>query len=530
MARQELRIGDVAVFGALWNRDLEWRILTVDRGRALIAARASVAVKPYSRDGVPASWTDCSLRRWLNRVFLSMAFSEEERKKILPVILPEGDRQVLISGGAARDRVFILSREETERYIPVPEDRLLLYHGPIADPCASVTGLMTVSRWWVRGKTEELAGKSCAAFCDADGTFRGYLEAGRPSAAVRPAMWVRLDALRPEDLSACDHLNIRLKECDPGTVTGFVFGCEEQKTVIARYVDYDARSEFALINRGGDEGAGLEPEVVRISADGIVGAAARRKARTLMSLLGKNTLGEAAEILERKRDESRVRAWMSQKAWAPSGEGGGSAPEEGSVIPFGRRRMVVAGKRKPLRWIVLVHSGSKALLIAEKGLRCDTFMHEEDFDRGCDWEDSRIREWLNGEFYLIGFSREEKRMIVRCATETGDEPGHLDGKSAVYDRVFLLSDAEASVFFPSDAARRISGTPDSVSIFSFRHDREKGDWWWLRSAADSPANICCVDPDGAVDRKGCWVHSTVCAVRPAILVDFSKAAKKDPDA
>ena len=74
MTRQELRTGGVAVFGSLWNRDVEWKILTVDRGRALIAARASVIVKPYSRDGAPASWTDCSLRRWLNRVFLSMAF------------------------------------------------------------------------------------------------------------------------------------------------------------------------------------------------------------------------------------------------------------------------------------------------------------------------------------------------------------------------------------------------------------------------------------------------------------------------
>ena len=40
----------------------------------------------------------------------------------------------------------------------------------------------------------------------------------------------------------------------------------------------------------------------------------------------------------------------------------------------------------------------------------------------------------------------------------------------MYDKVFLLSDAEANLFFSSDAVRIISGTPNDVPSILGDHD------------------------------------------------------------
>ncbi len=145
----------------------------------------------------------------------------------------------------------------------------------------------------------------------------------------------------------------------------------------------------------------------------------------------------------------------------------------------------------------------------------------EDDSEAWEWEHSEIRRWLNTEFYKKCFSNEEKKKIQKCMTDCGDILGRANESGAVYDHVFLLNDAEANLFFKSDAARKITGTPDDVSILRFERDEDAGDWWWLRSPGDTFEYACCVNPDGGIDRHGAWVHSTVCAIRPVILIDLS---------
>lgn len=510
MKSNTFQAGDMVYFGALMDRAIKWRVLSVDGGDALVTTCHAVSAQPYNRVDGPVDWENCYLRRWLNETFLQSAFSDREREKIRSVTHADKDAQISFSEERTADRVFVLSEEEARRYFADPEDRTLLFHGQAPDVWSVSRGLRQTCCWWLRGRSVEINGKNGAAYCDYGGGCDGWQRVDSAHIGVRPALWVDQQALRPA--REIGNLNIRLKQDAADSITLFRYGREEKREVYARFVDYETQGEYVLYHEGGYD---PYPRVARIEADEAVGSVMEKKAEELIALLCEMPRGRAAELLQRRMDEERVKNWMNQVAWAPTGREEWADVEEGDVIRLGRTE----GKngREPLNWILLLRSGSKALLVAEKGLRCDAFMGDDD-EWNCRWEKSKIREWLNGPFYKKSFSEKEKYMIQRCMTDTGDILGRVQEEGMAYDWVFLLSDAEAATLFPSDEARKLSGTPDDVSLI--RDENATGDWWWLRSPGDRGDRIACVDPDGRVDREGCEGYCVVCAVRPAILVDL----------
>ncbi len=514
MKKNTFHVGDIVTFGKIDEKEIEWKIVTIDGEDALIASYYGVSLHAFHCEPSPVAWEACSLRHWLNNDFLQSAFSNKDQEKIHSVMLADEKTELSFTDDQAADKVFILSESETERYFRKQSDRVLLYNDRLSGTWSFSNGLMTTCRWWMRGKTQEINGRYCAPVCDHDGSFGGYQIASSQRMAVRPAMWVDLSALRPTELPDIDHLSIRLKKGELGTLTFFSGGLEDQRNVLARFVDYETQEEYVMFY----EPYYLDPRVAKISIDSYVGNAIRDKAKVLCSLLRRNTYDDAADQLQRKMDENRVRSWMHQLAWSSS-SGEYDEKEEGSIINFGKTSPEKGKKRKAIPWIVLKRSGSKALLITEKGLKSSTFMEND--SEAWEWEHSEIRRWLNTEFYKKCFSNEEKKKIQKCMTDCGDILGRANESGAVYDHVFLLNDAEANLFFKSDAARKITGTPDDVSILRFERDEDAGDWWWLRSPGDTFEYACCVNPDGGIDRHGAWVHSTVCAIRPVILIDLS---------
>jgi len=516
---QSFHAGDIVAFGQSDGADIKWRILAVDGKEALITACCGVGLHAYHDDPSPALWRDCSLRKWLNTDFVSTVFSPGEREKICPVILPDeaddDDDLSLTDENGAADKIFILSEAEAQRYFAGPSDRMLPYSQSVSGTWSFGSGLMRTCRWWLRGKTEGFNGRSCAPVCDHDGTFGGYQTASSPRMAVRPALWVDTSALRPAALPDIGSLGARLKTGEAGTLTCFTGGHEDQRDVLARFVDYETREEYVIYRPAWSDG---EPEVARMVPDPDVGGTVRQKAGAITQFLSRYPYDTAAEMLQKKLDEARVRAWTNQMAWSPT-PGECMDVKEGGTVRFGAISPGRGKKRRPLEWLALRRIGSKALLIAKEGLKCDTFMEDGSEEQA--WEHSQIRAWLNGAFYRDCFTREEKRRIQHCMTECGDLLGRVNEKGMVFDHVFLLSDAEASLFFDSDAARVIRGTPNDVPCLLEQSDEDSPDWWWLRSPGRTNDCVCCVDPDGRVDRRGAWVHSTVCAIRPAILIDLS---------
>lgn len=97
---------------------IEWLVLKNDGKTALLVSKFGLDCKQYGRD---ADWRDCSLREWLNNVFLYCAFNSDELRRIK-------NSHIFTSGGSyycrgnekngyTSDKVFCLSTEEVVKYL-----------------------------------------------------------------------------------------------------------------------------------------------------------------------------------------------------------------------------------------------------------------------------------------------------------------------------------------------------------------------------------------------------------------------------
>ena len=67
--------------GTDWTQ-VEWLVLEVQNGKALLLSSLGLDVKPYHAVEENVTWETCSLREWLNNEFLNTAFSPEEQVRI----------------------------------------------------------------------------------------------------------------------------------------------------------------------------------------------------------------------------------------------------------------------------------------------------------------------------------------------------------------------------------------------------------------------------------------------------------------
>ena len=128
--KKEIKIGDIILFGK-YEQDrnitngseaIEWFVLDIQDGKCLLLSKYGLDNKPYNQganDYKPenVTWEECSLRQWLNKVFLQEAFSSEEQSYIQTVVVEnddlQGNKEWETSGGNnTEDQVFLLSHHE----------------------------------------------------------------------------------------------------------------------------------------------------------------------------------------------------------------------------------------------------------------------------------------------------------------------------------------------------------------------------------------------------------------------------------
>lgn len=125
-----LSVGDEVEFGRFLQNDdfvmkpLRWRVLAVEEGKALLITVDSILSLSdnLKQKGV---WADSMVRKMLNEGFLCSAFTEKEREQIRVSSLntPDNKSCKTTGGPDTEDRVFVLSMEEVEKYMPAAEDR-----------------------------------------------------------------------------------------------------------------------------------------------------------------------------------------------------------------------------------------------------------------------------------------------------------------------------------------------------------------------------------------------------------------------
>lgn len=512
--------GEIVLFGRHFISDEpgEWIVLRTDgpEDTVLIAATESAGCVPYQkgRKGL-VSWEDSFLRTWLNRIFYYYFIDTEK------AAIHECDTPVSEDGTkTVRDRVFILSEAEASQLLKDREERVLRCCPEYNYTWHRATDWHDSVGWWLRAdavRSEKGNGPEIPV-CSADGEFGIRRETSSEVTGVRPCMWVDRRALQKKPLSAVRRLGAVLVEKGREKMRVNDFGEERVRDVLAEFVDSETNESYVIFrdNRG--------PAAARVMLDFDISPAAEKKAEAIAEMLSRRPYREVMAKTQFGADERKVLEFLSQKALMPtkervrqcwSAESRTRAPEldesGGYCVRMGR----YAGR--DLYWRILRNNGDTAYCLCETGILSETFMDEEGPIEGCYWENSMLREWLNGEFLQEAFSESEKRHLITVRTEK--DTLHSSG---THDTVFLMSAAEVSCLLPDPGERLLSGTPDDVSLTGkICMDSDlTGDWWWLRTGGLEEDCFCCVSPSGEIDRQGAWGHSEVCAVRPAVMVDL----------
>ena len=174
------------------KEDIEWLVLEVKDGKALVISKYALDCKPYNTDFTDATWETCTLRKWLNNDFINAAFSAEEKAKI-PTVMVSSDKNSKYStnlGNATQDQVFLLSITEANKYFSSDSARQCKPTDYAVANGADVDSDNGICLWWLRSPG---IAQNRAACVDDDGEVIefGY-NVDIDYNAVRPALWINI--------------------------------------------------------------------------------------------------------------------------------------------------------------------------------------------------------------------------------------------------------------------------------------------------------------------------------------------------
>ncbi len=173
-----------------------------EQQRCLCISKYLLDCKPYHDSSKNVTWQDCTLRHWLNHDFLMLAFSAEEREKILLSTVEN-------PAGNTRDYIFLLSTDEVEALFDDETEDYADYEerGAITTAYARSQGAWFLDEncgeenkgtWWLRyygDFRDKEEGKYDFISCV---NFDGYIERAaqgveETDSCIRPAFWLRTD-------------------------------------------------------------------------------------------------------------------------------------------------------------------------------------------------------------------------------------------------------------------------------------------------------------------------------------------------
>ncbi len=121
-----ISVGDYYTFGSYeqdndltnGSEPIEWQVLDVQDGEALLLSRYALASKPFEENKNSEAWESCSLRAWLNGEFYDAVFTRDEKASIIDgeVQAEKNPKYGTSSGNNTEDKVFLLSVPEAEIY------------------------------------------------------------------------------------------------------------------------------------------------------------------------------------------------------------------------------------------------------------------------------------------------------------------------------------------------------------------------------------------------------------------------------
>ena len=209
-----VQAGDIITFGrypqtveGTDQTPIEWIVLEVKDGKALVISRYGLDAKPYSNEHRSVTWEHCDLRFWLNGEFWDGAFSSEEQSAIQFTEVDNSAAQGFNSwrtngGNNTQDPVFLLSYAEAYRYFAVTWENKHNIKARVSPTAYTVNkGVWSSSDyktengsvagwWWLRSPGNY---QYNAANVSTNGSIT-YDDVSRKDGCVRPALWIDLES------------------------------------------------------------------------------------------------------------------------------------------------------------------------------------------------------------------------------------------------------------------------------------------------------------------------------------------------
>ena len=201
------KVGEYILFGAYeqdnntsnGKEDVEWLVLEVKDGKALVISKYALDSKPYNTSYTDVTWATCTLRNWLNNDFIDEAFSAYE-KAVISTVTVSADENPDYStdpGNATQDKVFLLSIAEANQYFTSDEARkcaptdYAIAQGAYTKDSYKAGGRVTCW-WWLRSPGSN---QGYAAGVDGYGYVGEFGINVSFDYNVRPALWIDLNAI-----------------------------------------------------------------------------------------------------------------------------------------------------------------------------------------------------------------------------------------------------------------------------------------------------------------------------------------------
>ena len=190
-----LEAGAIGTFGEYGGEPVEWRVLDKDGNKVLIITDKIIDAKPYNDEWSGITWENCSLRKWLNEEFISTAFTEKEKEAVLETNIKNEDNQEYGTNGGknTKDKVFLLSIEEVEKYFSSDNDRQS-EGTKYAKTTALYVGDDGYSWWWLRSPGRD--GSDAATVLSGGGVNAPGDIVYYDVYGIRPALWIDTSELK----------------------------------------------------------------------------------------------------------------------------------------------------------------------------------------------------------------------------------------------------------------------------------------------------------------------------------------------
>lgn len=203
---KKAEVGSIVYFGS-YEQDndtsngkevIEWQVLAKEDNKALIISKYALDCVQYNSKYETVTWETCTLRKWLNEIFIDVAFNLDEQLLIQEtnVSANKNPKYDTDPGKSTNDKIFLLSLNEVNKYFSSNEERMCA-----ATDYAIAQGAWTLVDYKLEGKLlcwqwlrSPGYDQNSAARVGLSGSviYDGSV-ASSDDGCIRPAMWISLE-------------------------------------------------------------------------------------------------------------------------------------------------------------------------------------------------------------------------------------------------------------------------------------------------------------------------------------------------